>query len=73
MKGERLILETRVNKKDRDQHLRQGVKNGNKESTLETRAKKDDKLSTLEARSQHKRRGVNIGDKRSTLTTAAQK
>lgn len=40
MKGEGLILETRVNKEDRGQHLRQGIKNGNKESTLETRGQK---------------------------------
>ena len=40
MEGEGLILETRVNKKDRGQHLRQGIKNGNKESTLETRGQK---------------------------------
>lgn len=40
MKGEGLILETRVNKKDRDQHLRQQVKNGNKESTLGDKGQK---------------------------------
>ena len=60
MKGNGLILETRVNKEDRVQHSRQGVKMEDKGSTLEKRvqhwrqgAKKDDKLSTLEAKSQH--------------------
>lgn len=40
MKGEGLILETRVNKKDRGQHWRQELNIGNKESTLETRGQK---------------------------------
>lgn len=40
MEGEGLILETRVNKKDRGQHWRQELNIGNKESTLETRGQK---------------------------------
>ena len=59
MKGEGLILETRVNKKDRGQHSRQAVKIKDKGSTLETRVK-------------HWEQRVNIGDKGPKRMTSCQ-
>ena len=59
MKGEGLILETRVNKEDRGQHSRQGVKMEDKGATLETRVK-------------HWEQRVNIGDKGPKRMTSCQ-
>ena len=59
MEGEGLILETRVNKKDRGQHWRQGVKIKDKGPTLETRVK-------------HWEQRVNIGDKGPKRMTSCQ-
>lgn len=59
MKGNWLILETRVNKEDRGQHSRQGVK-------------MEDKGSTLEKRVQHWRQEANIREEGSALGTKSQ-
>lgn len=72
MKGQGLILETRVNMEDRGQHSRQGVTMVDKGSTVEIRGQKGwqavnirGKEQTLETRRQH-------WEKMWTLTTAAQ-
>ena len=76
MKGQGLILETRVNKEDRGQHSRQGVTMVDKGSTVEIRGQKRwqavnirGKGQTLETRGQHWGKNVNIDDSGSKLRT----